>query len=629
VTRRLAAAWVFAALFAARAGAGAPPASFDYLYIRAHEGNASGGHAAVRFGDDTFDFQHDGRWVRMRREDSRRFQHDYRVLQNRSIAVSRVAASPETVTRLRETFERRRIAQTRQLELLAELDGDLALLDALAAGDAAPVPVRGAGFFADAGDSHGPAPAVLSLLREAIARRHGSGFLAARCDATARALREEPPRALDPSAIALDPVAVPFADDALVRRFARALAALSACDLLARPRRLLSGVRAGERLAPDPWLALDADLRARVLAARAALLDAATGLAASRRPDWGEALLLAAARLAAIDESLAAGRLVMLDAFPADAKRFEVGSRRRALLPALMDDARRDFIAARERVVNRDGFRESAWNALERAVSRLAELRAVDAGRASLRVHRGPMLPEGVALVSLPRPAAPRAELERGAAAGRAARGAYERALEDRYRYHVVQRNCVSELFRTIEAALASMPGAPPASDRESIRAFVAEESRRRLGGYVAPLASANFVPFVSSQHVREHWRMAEQIQLPSVREHAAQRDGTWTAALRESNVVTATSYEPAEDDGFFVFFTDGAWPLRPLLGAANLAAALARSGVGVVQLPFDGGDGLREGLGGALWSLPELFFTNIRKGTNEYVPPAQRPPPG
>jgi hypothetical protein len=97
----------------------------------------------------------------------------------------------------------------------------------------------------------------------------------------------------------------------------------------------------------------------------------------------------------------------------------------------------------------------------------------------------------------------------------------------------------------------------------------------------------------------------------------------------RESNIWTSTLYTPADSSTFFVFFTDASWPLRPLLGAVNLGAALARAGVGVLQLPLDRGRGLRAGLEGALFSLPELFFANIRKGTSEYVQPELRPPPG
>ena len=630
--RGAAAALLLGALVAARASfADAPAAaSFDYLYVRAHEASASGGHAALRFGADSFDFQHRDGWVVMRREDSRRFQHHYRALQNRSIEVSRVAATPDTVALLRESFERRLIAQTRQHELLGELEADVALLDALAGGAAPSVAVRGAGFFAGAEDG-ADAPAALPELRARIAERHGAGWLAARCADAERALHELAPAPQDVAALRADPLALPFADDSLTRRSGRALAARTACEVLAHPRGLRAGVRAGEGLEPDPWLALDGPMRARLHEIRAALLDAATALAASRRPDWGEALLLAGARLVALDESLAAGRLIVLDALPADAKPLRIGARRRALLPTLQGDARKDVLAARQGVFAGDGFRETAWGELEAAVTRNAELRAAERGASRLRVASGPLLPAGVARLPLaPRPDASRSELARAADAARAVARAYRAQLEAQYRYNVVGRNCVSELFRTIEIALAAAPGAPPAEDAAALRAFVAQESQRRLGGYIDPVAAANFVPFVSSRHVRASWRVAERIHLDSVREHAIGREGTALAALRESNVVTSTVYEPAERAGFFVFFTDGAaWPLRPLLGAANLVAALARSGVGVLQLPFDRGEGLRAGLDGALWSAPELLFVNIRKGSNEYVPPAQRPPPG
>jgi len=632
VTRWLAAALSGIAILAASArseGAAPAPDSFDYLYIRAHEGDASGGHAAIRFGSDVFDFQHaEGGWLAMRREDARRFQHEYRTLQNRSIEVSRIEAAPETVELLRETFERRLLAQSRQQLRLSEMEADVAMLEAIVAGKEARVRVRGARFFAEAPGA--AAPPALSELRERIAQAHGEGWLAARADAATRALRELGTESPDPTPPRVDPLTYPVAREPLVRRASRALAARAASDVILRPRGLREGVRAGEGQTPDAWLTLDSALRARVVEARAGLLESAVALAASPRPDWGEALLLACARLAALDESLASGRLVVLDAFPADAKVLRVGPRRRALLPTLLGDARGDFVDAHRDLLSETGYDEATWSELERAVTRLAELRAALAGATSLRVAVGAMLPDG----SEERPLAPGdlsaapADSARAAEAARTALRDYRGALEAQYRYDVVRRNCVSELFRTIELALVSAGDAPPRDDREAVQAFVRRESVRRLGGYVDPVADANFIPFVSSRNVRASWHVAEVVHLPSAREHAVESEGGGlAAALRESNVLTSTVYEPGEDAGFFLFFTDGEWPLRPLLGAANLAASLARSCVGVLELPFDRGQGIRAGLSGALWSLPELFFTNIRKGTNEYVSPAQRPP--
>ncbi|RIL05138.1 MAG: hypothetical protein DCC71_11385, partial [Proteobacteria bacterium] len=143
-------------------GARAETASFEWLFVRAHEGNASGGHAAVRFGPWIYDFQNARGLLVPRREDARRFQHVYRTLENRAIEASRVAVTTETHALLRDAFERRLLAQSRQLEIADELARDVGLLEALAAGGEPALAVRGAAFFEGA-DERG-APPSLALL---------------------------------------------------------------------------------------------------------------------------------------------------------------------------------------------------------------------------------------------------------------------------------------------------------------------------------------------------------------------------------------------------------------------------------------------------------------------------------
>ena len=59
----------------------------------------------------------------------------------------------------------------------------------------------------------------------------------------------------------------------------------------------------------------------------------------------------------------------------------------------------------------------------------------------------------------------------------------------------------------------------------------------------------------------------------------------------------------------------------RPLLGLANLGYATGGGVLGLVTAPFDGARRLRAAGSGAWYSLPELAFFNIRKGTFDYVP--------
>jgi hypothetical protein len=104
-------------------------------------------------------------------------------------------------------------------------------------------------------------------------------------------------------------------------------------------------------------------------------------------------------------------------------------------------------------------------------------------------------------------------------------------------------------------------------------------------------------------------------------------RENPLVVLLRESNTLTSTVYGPNPRDSFFVFFTD-AVPARPLLGAVNVAAGLGAGAVGLAALPFDGGRTLVAGVKGVLFSLPELAFVNLRKGTFDYVERAYRPMP-
>lgn len=598
--------------------------SFEYLYVRAHEGQASGGHAAIRFGGWVFDFQHDAGLLVPRREDASHFQYAYRTLQNRSIEASRVEATAETVDLLRQGFERRVLAQLRQLQIGTDLADDAKLLAAMR-DDATPVlDVRGAGFFEPA-DVGGMAPS-LEGLRAAVRTRHGDAWGGRRRAEAEAALRVLPLDPIDAASVSIDPFRLPVVGESIGRRAAMALAARTAADLLTTPRRLRTPLR-------DAGLIEGVATRTRLEAARTALLASAAALANSRRPDWGEAFLRSAARLVSLDASLASGRWLVLDAMPASAQELPMTPRRIDLVPTLLGEANRDLDRARAAFLREDGFSEASFGAVEAAATRVAALQSARDGAGVLRVAPGSLLPEG--MLQLPFESPPgisRAARERLADTAQRRASDYRARLDARYGYELFAHNCVTELFDTVEAIFAAEASASaddvPADAPVAWQRFVREVSASRLGGYVAPRADANFVPFVSSRSVRANWRVIERTHLPSAREHVVAREGSLRAALRETSALTSRVYTPAERDGFFLFFTDQPWqrPLRPLLGAANLTAGFARAGVGLLSLPFDRGRGLRSGLDGALWSLPELLFANIRKGTSEYVPPALRP---
>jgi hypothetical protein len=118
----------------------------------------------------------------------------------------------------------------------------------------------------------------------------------------------------------------------------------------------------------------------------------------------------------------------------------------------------------------------------------------------------------------------------------------------------------------------------------------------------------------VSEKQRRPSYRQRRLAEMAEVEPHRV-------VHLRESNTWTSTVYAGADGDGAFLFFTDGAPLLRPVLGALNLGYAVGHAAAGLLTAPWDRGRRVVEALHGVAFSLPELFFFNIRKGTYEFVP--------
>jgi hypothetical protein len=171
------------------------------------------------------------------------------------------------------------------------------------------------------------------------------------------------------------------------------------------------------------------------------------------------------------------------------------------------------------------------------------------------------------------------------------------------YGYHVVTRNCATELIKALNSSFAD--------DAARLRA---------LGGRLEPSDPLAFIPFGLHDLVTDRLRTADRFVLPSYRTRAlavlASRENPLWIHLAEMTTATSALYASRPGDTTFLLFTDEMPLLRPAYGAVNLAYGLVHAGAGVASAAFDEGERLREGLRGALFSLPELAFFNIRKGS-------------
>jgi hypothetical protein len=612
-------------------GAAANDPSFDYLYIVSNEGGSSGGHTAIRFGRHVYHFQAEDGMLVLRRDRAHDFLYSYALLGNRTIHSTRVAVSKETRSSLLDRFRERHRAQEAQIAVRDALRNDLKLLEHLAEDAehrarpriAASLPIVGLGYFDQPLPTNDPVEeehsTTILALRKAIVGTYGSDFLRTRRLDLARAIGAL--SAEDPTNWTVDAPSSVYAHPVFARSFSSRwfdlAAGLAALDVLDEAPALASGTHhapddAFFRLAPEEIRAFER--YAGELSAQ--LVD----LADSRRPDWGETLLVGMARLAALKRSVETGQLVFLDTFPDEARRLEedeIGRHGEVAAMMLLENRRqlersRGYFAA-----NADAG-ELAWERVEERANRYLELRTATLGEVPMRVARGHLVPSRTAPypVRIPiriparRISAPsREDITRARKRDRA----YSKALRRLHRYNLISQNCATALFETINDSFAGS----------------VEISQRELGGHVPSQRSLAFIPFVSAQRVNERYTIVSREIIPSYRqlrlEEMKDRESAIHVALRESNTFTSTTYKRSSADSFFVFFTDQSPLLRPLFGVVNLTAAIGQSVLGIFTAPIDRGAHLRRGLRGAFVSLPELAFANIRKGSNDWIPKEHR----
>jgi hypothetical protein len=611
--------------------------SFDYLYIVANEGGSSGGHVAIRFGRDVYHFQAQDGLLTLRREKAEDFLFHYALLGNRTVQSTRVAVSSETFKALRDRFRRRHRAQEAQIAVGRSLQLDRELVEWLAASKGAVDPtarspllaVRGLGYF-ESGPAEGSSafasspdaadrsvasvspdeapPSALDSLRLEILRVHGSDFIGLRRSQVLAGLRDLLEEG--PSAWVVRPPDSAYASPPFVRSFSdrwRDLrAGLAALAVLDEARPLAKGsyhapVDPSFESTPDELTAL----RRFSVTLRLQLVD----LVASRRADWGQALLIGMARLSALEKSQASGRLVFLDSFPDDAQIVEIEGKIE-IGETMLAENRAQLASARRFLDESDSFDELAWERVEERANRTLEMLDALGGGRRLRVVTGHLVPSRRGFHptdfdpgSLEQPAdsTHRAAVDR--------ERSYFRALDGLYGYQLITRNCATAIFETLNDEFDG-----------SI-----EFSQRALGGDIGGPASLSFIPFVSADQVNDRYRVVLRESIRSYRslriEEMKSDESPFWVSLRESNTFTARSYKRGAGDSFFVFFTERPVWIRPLFGAVNLVAALGETTVGLVMAPFDRAKTLVRGLSGTFVSLPELFFANIRKGSNAWIP--------
>jgi hypothetical protein len=543
------------------------------VHVEANVGGASGGHAALRLGDDVYHYQQRDDRLLLVREDWQLFRFGYNVLQNRPLHVAHVPLDREVWGALRDHFAAAYLEQQRALGELSAARLDVELLEAWR-GEGEGFHARAAGLL----DPEQPGAVDGVALRRRLEARLGASFASAELAAVEAGLFAPPEGA----------TATERQRDALVLRAA------------------LLGLRDAHALHPEaaleaPGGSLTREERAVLDAWARRLEEAIVALLRSPRPDRGRALLVATARHRAVLRSLGGSRLWLLGVLSDGAE--ALGPRevraRRAEIAAVAEGTRERFLEERSRILTGE-LDERRVHRLEVLATRAVEYRRGAEHGAPVRDTGGVLVPQRGRVLGAPARRPEDRALADALVGARRRVSLLEADLDQRYRYDLFFSNCATELVRALNAGLGDPEGA--------------------LGDRLEPNGGLGFVPFWLFRRATGRLEVSRVERIPSHRERAlaefCEREHDALVFAREGNTLTSRVYGRRAPDGSFLLFTDGAPWARPLFGALNLGWALVDGAFGVLTVPFDRGERVVRAGKGALFSAPELVFVSIRKGS-------------
>lgn len=557
--------------------------SIDFLYINANAGEAAGGHSALRLGDAVFHYQFfpDSTFLLVREPwDSFRFL--YNDLHNRSIAIAALPLELSVTTRIRNHFAELLADQEQFFNGLEQLRQEKQFVQGLLAGRTE-VPVDSLGFFSSTRRA-----VSQSDLPKYIGEVLGAEFLEAALAEVEEELQET--------------VALMNLGSRPGSGFREIIALREALRVLLENRALSEDalILTMEEEAPLDFSELKllkqfGDSLARSL----------VELLQSRRPDRGTVILLQTARFLAVQCSLETGRLLTLDPFFDNVR--EVTLTDEDIEDGRLSDLQKGLLEQthrrRELFFQEGRHPEIAYSLMETSRARAWELLRVNDGRRRVRILAKVTLPTRPGIVTIDTLQPVRASIEETIDLLEVELAEQRKKREELYGYNLFTRNCATELIRSLNSTFADP-----------------ESGQSALGGWMEADSGLAFIPFLFYEQSVKAFSLRDEQFLQARRlrnlETLYAEESDLLVWLRESNTISSTLYQPRSKDTPFLFFTDDSLLLRPFLGLMNVAYGVVHGVAGLVMLPLNGSENLNQALRGIFYSLPELTFGNIRKGS-------------
>lgn len=575
--------WLSGQSLASEATMEAGETSIDFLYVNANAGEAAGGHSALRLGDAVFHYQFfpDSTFLLVRDSwDSFRFL--YNDLHNRSIAIAALPLNLPATVQVRNHFTELLAIQEQFFNDLEWLRREERFLQRLVAGESE-ISVESLGFF-----RRKQVSGIEVGLVEQIERVLSVGFLQKAVVEAEEDLQ----------------LAVSKVNGGEMRGdiFLETLTLYEALRVLVEGRvleegALLCAMKVEQALSPDEKKILGkfSDHLAKAI----------VQLLQSARPDRGAVILLQTARYQAVQHSLATGQLLTLDPF-FDGVRVvaltdeDIADRR---LAGLQTGMLNQSVKRRKLFFKEEHHPEIAYSLMETSRAMAWELLQVNDTSRQVRILAKATVPTRPGIVNVTTLHVDRIHLQGKIKLIEEQIAEQHKKSEELYGYNLFTRNCATELIRSLNSTFPD-----------------AQSGEKTLGGWLEPDSGLAFIPFLFYEQSLHAFSIQDEEFLQARRlrnlDTMYSKESDLLVWLRESNTLSSTLYQSRSKDTPFLFFTDDSFVLRPVLGLANVAYGAVHGVAGIAAFPFDGGAHLNQALRGIFYSLPELAFGNIRKGS-------------
>ncbi len=558
----------------------------DFIYVDSNTGQSSGGHTGLKIGEYLYHFQfYDDKIFHLERENWNEFIYQYNSLDNRNIHKREFILDWENFEKISSYWNEFYLIQQRQLSILDYLKKDILFLESLKTNRE--IDISGLGYFTNNYDSkinlfnlkQNEKVFIDSQLNSINSKFLGLSYTESR-EIVLSKIKYLPKKNIFSQSI----------EDLLQSKIAL-FCITNRCEL-----------EKNSFFNLDSYLSTNEKNRILLKWRKNLPLLRNSILNQINEPN-NKNLLITVIRYYYIKQSIETDSILIPDCFPSDSQVIKIENNREKFYSEFKNSVKILFEKGKNKFLASESFSEEELLIFEDTSNRYNEI-FINRNNGNLRVHSKILFPSKEKKILLNNYLVINEEIDININKAKHIYETYYKDIKNLYPFDLIKENCTTEIFTTLNRLNNNNP----------------IESIHLLGGYIPNNYNFSFIPFIADIKVGRYYKTKPKVEISSFRirtkEKLKQDIPSLWVEIKESNTITSSIYEYNKNDSFFIFFTDDTILFRPLAGSINLTAGIGQIFIGVLTLPFDYGINIKKGIEGSLFSLPELFFFNIRKGS-------------